>query len=282
MKMFLELLKDYGVQHIILGDDVDVKIGKDFSTSYCDDVRSAAFTAFGKSKLGEPVVLLINGAYLSSVYTVLTEAWFQKTNLIVVALYDSIYDVETNYLNRCTVANMKLYEKDYELFSSKIEESLNMIGPKVFNVVTTKMNVKENDYQKIIVELSKIMKKDDQLITYNSLASDSEYKFVFKNILPKYKYGTLSKYFAMMTELESKIILLCDDSCVKVDSNIFNSRYISKNLKIIILQKSDSFDVKEWISANHIQFIESKNLKNDIKDLYDSKEPTVLLVKDGE
>lgn len=282
MKLFWNLLKDHKVKQVVIGDINDVKLDKDFSFSHCDDVRSAAFNAFGKCKLGEPVVLLINGAYLSSVYTVLTEAWFQKANLIVVALYDSVYDIETNYLNRCTVSNMKLYEKDYELFSSKIEESLNIIGPKVFNIVTTKMNVKENDYYNIIAELSKVMRNEDQLITYNSLHTDKEYKFICKNILPKYKYGTLSRYFAMMTELPTKAILLCDDSCVKVDSNIFNSRYINNNLKIIILQKSNSFDIKEWVTANGIKFIESNNLKNDIKEFYGSTVSTVLLVKDGE
>lgn len=282
MKKFEELLKVFKSNELVVdGSILDNHKNTELIT-YCDDVRSAAFNAFGKSKLGESVVLLINGAYLPSVYTVLTEAWFQKANLIVVALYDSIYDIETNYLNRCTISNMKFYEKDYELFSSKIEDSLNMIGPKVFNIVTTKMNIKEIDYDKIVVELSKVMKKDDQLITYNSLVTDKEYKFECNNILPKYKYGILSKYFAMMTELQSKAILLCDDSCVKVDSNIFNSRYVNENLKIIILQKSKSFDVEEWISANNIKFIESKNLKSDIKDLYESKEPTVLLVKDGE
>ena len=88
-----EVMSLVNSRFIICGDNLNVgDLQGNLKT--IKDVRSAAFYAFGKSKVtNENVVLLINGDYLPNAYTVLTEAWFQKTNLIIIALYNSIYDV---------------------------------------------------------------------------------------------------------------------------------------------------------------------------------------------
>ena len=67
-----------------------------------EDARSAAFFAMGLSvKRKEPVTILLPGMYLPSIYTALTEAWFQKTELVVLAFYHRISEVNTAWSDRC-------------------------------------------------------------------------------------------------------------------------------------------------------------------------------------
>ena len=127
----INLLKEMDITKFVIGDRIDLKLELE-NCEKIDDVRSAAFYAFGESKIkNENVVLVIKGEYLPSVYTVFTEAWFQKTNLTVIALYNSIYDIETHYLDRCLVTNMKFFEKDFEQFKDRIKDSLKLLGPKL-------------------------------------------------------------------------------------------------------------------------------------------------------
>ena len=120
MNELFNYLKNNNIKKIIIGDKINVDINTDFEIINIDDVRSAAFYAFGESKiLNKNTVLIIDGHYLPNVYTVLTEAWFQKTNLTIISLFNSIYDVETNYLNRCSLANIKILENDIQQFKKK-------------------------------------------------------------------------------------------------------------------------------------------------------------------
>ena len=266
----LEIIKP---KSIIVGDKLNCDLKYD---KQIEDARSAAFYAFGESKItNENVVLMINGDYLPNVYTVLTEAWFQKTNLIVIALYNSIYEIETNYMNRCTVANLKLIDKDYNQFEEKIKKSLKLVGPKLINIVTDLKENQKNDYSNIIKELNKVKGKEDIIYTYNSKNEDGEI-----NIPSKYKYGVISKYLAYLEGKENKNILICDKSCVEVDSNIFNSREMNNNFKMIVLGNIKK--TEQWIKNNNIDYVESNNLKDDIEMLYQSKTAMVLVVKGDE
>lgn len=258
---------------IILGDDMDFDSR---FTKRIMDVRSAAFYAFGESKItNENVLLVIDGDYLPSVYTVLTEAWFQKTNLIVLALYDSIYDIETNYLNRCTVANIKFIDKDLNKFEDKINKALGFIGPKVINVVTKK-RTNEYDYSKILKALEKVLDKDDTVFTFSGTEYKSKYELV--NIPKKYKYGVISKYLARLEGKKNNNILLCTKDCIEIDSNIFNNREMNAKFKMIVV--GDILKSKNWIINNGIAYVEANNLKKDLEDLVVANVATVLIVKE--
>jgi len=260
---------------IILGDDID--FGKNY-TKRITDVRSAAFYAFGDSKAtNENVILVIDGDYLPSIYTVLTEAWFQKTNLIVLALYDSIYDIETNYLNRCTVVNMKLLDKDLDQFEDKIKKGLELVGPKLINVVTNK-KYKENDYTKVLKGLDKVLQKEDVVFVYNSLEFKSKYSLV--NVPKKYKYGVISKYLANLEGKDNNTILVATKDCLEIDSNILNNREMNNKFKMILI--GDVSKSKAWIENNNINYLESTNLKKDLEVLITLDIPTVLVVKEDE
>lgn len=68
------------------------------------DSRSAVFYAMGQAiKEKRTVGVFVPGAYLPSAYTALTEAWFQKANIIVVAFYDKVSEVKTTWADRCVL-----------------------------------------------------------------------------------------------------------------------------------------------------------------------------------
>ena len=242
------------------------------------DVRSAAFYTFGQSKMSNKnAVLIINGDYLPSVYTVLTEAWFQKSNFIVIALYKSIYDIETNYLDRCTVSNMTFFDKDFKQFENKIKKSLKLIGPKLFNIV---VDSKEEfvDYNNIFNELKKIVKQNDNVFLYNSNCEEKKLSCRINNIEEKYKYGLFSKYLGYIQPLKnSKAILVCPKECLEVDMNILNNRAMCSNFKVVVIGNIDS--LFKWIDANNIKTIGCKNIVQDIENLYKATEPTILNIK---
>lgn len=276
----INLLKENNVTRFVIGDEINLKLNVE-NCENIDDVRSAAFYAFGESKIkNENIALIINGEYLPSIYTVLTEAWFQKTNLVVIAVYNSIYDVETHYLDRCLVKNIKFFEKDFEQFKDSIKNSLNLLGPKLFNVVLERNEEKYN-YNNILEMLDRNIDEKFDVYVYNSYIDNSNYKNInCITVESKYKYGIISKYVAMITE-NNKKILVCDTNCLKVDSNIFNNRYINNSFKVIIINKEKNDNYKEWIASNNIKVIISKNLNTDVEEFLKSEVPSVLIVKEG-
>ena len=61
------------------------------SVAEYQDARSAAFFAMGMSiKQKDPITLLLPGEYLTNIYTAITEAWFQKAEVIVYAFYKKV------------------------------------------------------------------------------------------------------------------------------------------------------------------------------------------------
>ncbi|MBP3596057.1 MAG: hypothetical protein J6J60_01460 [Clostridia bacterium] len=277
----INLLKDNKVTRFVIGDEINFKLNIE-NCIKIDDVRSAAFYAFGESKIkNENVVLIVNGEYLPSVYTVLTEAWFQKTNLVVIALYNSIYDVETHYLDRCLVKNIKFIEKDFNQFKDGIEQSLKLIGPKLFNVVSERNEDKyKYNYNNVLEIVDKNLNDNFDVYLYNSdILNNNFKKLKCINIESKYKYGIISKYAAMITE-NNKKILVCDTNCLKVDSNIFNNRYINNSFKIILINKEENNNYQEWIASNDIKVITCVDLNSHVKEFLKSEVPTVLIVKE--
>lgn len=278
MESLEKILKYSNTDLIIYGDNtINDEIDK-YKCKTIKDVRSAAFYAFGQSKLiNKNVILIVNGEYLPSVYTTLTEAWFQKTNLIVIALYNSIYDIETNYLDRCTVSNITFIDKDFNQFEEKIKKSFKLIGPKLFNIVT-EIKQRKNNYDEILKIIRNYVQVNDEIYIYNSEEVDLPCKVC--NIELKYKYGIISKYLGYTLNLnENKSILICTKDCLEVDLNILNNKAMNKNFKVIV--KGNIESLKEWIETNNIKIINSKNLEEDIEELYKNiNGPVILNIKE--
>ena len=278
MECLKDILNYLNTDLIVCGDNIKQETMIENFKSI-NDIRSAAFYAFGQSKLANKnTVLIINGDYLSNVYTVLTEAWFQKTNLIVIALYRSIYDIETNYLDRCTVSNITFIDKDFIQFKEKIKKSLELIGPKLFNIVT-KIKQEKNDYSDILNIIRNYVQANDKIYIYNGLEVNLPCKV--NNLDLKYKYGIVSKYLGSTLNLNgNKAILICTNECLEIDLNVLNNKAMNENFKMIV--KGNIESLKKWIESNNIRLINCKNLKKDIEELYnkDNKQPTILNIKE--
>ena len=168
----------------------------------------------------------------------------------------------------------------YNNLKKKINDVLGKKGPKIINVILeNKYKENKNNYEEEINELKKYLTKDDEIICYNS--SSIPETINFKNIEPKYKYGIISKYCANITEITNQSILICDDSCVKIDSNIFNNRYLNNKFKMIVKTNDKNLNIKNWAEINNIKYIKNKDIKENIKKLYYAKEATILIIEGG-
>lgn len=276
MKCLKDIIQYLKPDSIIIGDELNVKLDVE-SVINISDVRSAGFYALGQSKItNENIVLVINGEFLPNLYTVLTEAWFQKTNLVVFAIYDSIYEIENHYLDRCLVSNIKFIDSDYGIFEEKIKNSVKLIGPKLFNIVTESIEPKKRKYGNIIEILDKYMDEEDDIFIFNMDTIST--KAALKIIPEKYKYGILSKYLAFTTLTTKRCVLLCNSECLEIDSNIFNSRYINNKFKLIIT--GDINKTKDWIETNKIEIRESKDVEKDIENMLNEDRPMILNIKE--
>lgn len=65
-------------------------------------------------------------------------------------------------------------------------------------------------------------------------------------------YGVLSRYVGM-TQAEDNIILIINETNLKVDLNILNTRYKSSRIKIILVG-DESLDITEWCQSNGINY----------------------------
>lgn len=218
-----------------------------------NDARSAAFYAMGLSmKEKQPVTLVVPGEYVSNVYTAITEAWFQKVNVVIVAVYGKVSDVQTQWIDRCVRLNVTASTEEDCTIKDFFEKAYTLKGPALLNYICGTKDEKKHDYTRIIHFLDDVYK---QKIEYWCYAPNGNYgRSNIHSIDSKYKYGIVSKYIGM-SATENAGILICDSDCVLVDVNIFRTRYANENMKIIILDDGKLQDnkVQGWIESNDWQ-----------------------------
>ena len=216
------------------------------SVAIYQDARSAAFFAMGMAiKDKKPVTLLTPGEYLANVYTAMTEAWFQKAEIVIYAFYDKVSDVKTSWADRCA-KTITIHIDEYESCADKIKSYYHKHGPLLINVVGVDLQKSRIDYSTIIETVSK-RDKEAKFLCYNSQNQSD----IDNNIKTEYKYGVLSKYVGM--SVAKKVgYLLCNTECVLVDVNIFRTRYANKNMKIVILDDGNlkNNQIDQWITSN--------------------------------
>lgn len=239
--------------------------------TYYEDARSAAFYAMGialKSK--ETVVLLVPGEFISNTYTAITEAWFQKANIIVVAIYDKISNVKTAWMDRCIINTLTAGINETEIIENFIFSNKGSNGPVLLNIVNDELPEKPKINYSILMPYL----KNVNIITFDAVKDG-----INTNIPYKYKYGVLSKYIGMSISKNCGV-LLCNAECVLVDLNVFRTRYANKNMKIVILDNGVliSKDFKIWLESNGwlCKFTDSPE---DINWLLHSDEQSVLIVE---
>ena len=284
MNEFNDLLEVINPKEVILGDNI--KITSIENATKINDIRSATFYAFGQSKiLNDNVVLIIDGKFISNTYTALTEAWFQRANVIIIALYNSFYEINNRYLDRCTLSNKIIFEKDLKNMKMKLKEDLRKNGPKIYNIIVDwKFVLEDNsiDYTNELINLKTILKDNDEVYLSNSNKAEFEDLKIF-NIDYKYRYGIISKYVGYLLEKKSsKQILICDEETFMLDSNVLNNRYMSPNFKIILKHNKEiNFEVKKWCEKNKIKYIEYSNNLDEYKNMYNSTDAIIMIIRGG-
>lgn len=215
------------------------------SVAMYQDAKSAAFFAMGMAiKKKEPVILLIPGEYLANVYTAMTEAWFQKAEIIIYAFYRNVSDINTSWADRCA-KTITIHIDEYETCEDKIKAYYHKHEPVLINIAGINLQQERVDYSTIISAISST-DKDAKFILYNSKNQSD-----MNNIKTKYKYGILSKYVGL--SVAKKVgYLLCDTECMLVDINIFRTRYANGNMKIAVLDDGKLKDnqIDQWITSN--------------------------------
>ena len=126
LKDVLNTLKNNGYNSIIFTQDIEESlqneekeyIEKEFLKVDIDDVRSATFFALGKENLHNNCIIIVNGEEIQNILTGITETWFQKLNVFVVALYSKYDDIKTDFLHRVMPNIIRIYDEDYRYYEN--------------------------------------------------------------------------------------------------------------------------------------------------------------------
>lgn len=290
LKNILNSLKENEYKNIIYTIDIESKIieddkefiNKNFSTDSIKDIRSATFYALGKENLHNNCILIVEGDNIQNILTGITETWFQKLNIVVVALYKRYDDIKTEFLCRVMPNIVKIYEDDYKEYEPLVIKAAQSFLP---SLITLKYNIAEKkfNYDNFINLLDQVLSENDEAFLYSIDKNLENCKFKIKNIDEKYKYCIISKYMGYILGKNKKILICMPAKFLLLDLNILNNRYIDKKFKIILfncneLEKETQFE--SWIHCNGIKTIETNKCdEKQIKEFWDLEEPTMLLVK---
>lgn len=248
-----ELLNALNINNVICEEGVSRILQNSYNFRNVKDVRSATFEALGLSKMiDDRVALLVDERYISSVYTGITEAWFQRTNILVVTFNGNLYQ-SLEYFDRCIVGKSMLFA------SSKIEALANTIrlhnGPFLLRTSINLDYDKPVDYSSVMGMINSAISENDTVFFYNPIDYSIDYKDNVRVIKPEHKYCVVSKYLGfILGRTDCKCILCIPESLLAYDSNIFNFRCIPNNFCIIIVADMSGLieSIGSWITSNNI------------------------------
>ena len=291
LKNILETLNKQGYKDLIYTFDIESSLNEEdkifindyFSKETINDSRSATFFSLGKENLHRKSIVIINGNELQNILTGITETWFQKLNIIVIALYEKYDDIKTDFIHRVIPNIVKIYEDNYKEYESLILKAAKSYSPTLITLKYELLDIKYN-YNNLIRSIEKILNSEEEVILYNMADSVENKKIIIKNIESKYKYCMVSKYMGYIIGKRKKTLLCMPAKLILLDLNILNNRYIDENFKIILFEynKIEEKLLENWIDYNKIKTISTNNLdENIINEFWNLKEPTVLLVKGG-
>lgn len=281
MNEIIQYLSGIGISDYVTSEKEIAERIEGFNTYHTHDARSAAFYAFGKAnRENKLVALIINGEYLPNVYTAVTEAWFQKTRLVIVAIYDKYSNIRCGYMDRCVINNIITEKKDINNVAAK---DLLVRGPVLLNIFGVSLSKGEFQYTELLKTLNAVADKGTEVFCYSS-NNDDYINLNIKSIDVKHKYGMLSKYWGYTIAAEKRAILCCSADCVALDMNIFNSRYTTENIKIIVVDREgiiNNNNIDTWIESNNItcRIINAVTI-DEIKSFYNEKCASILVIRE--
>ena len=289
LKTILNLYLNKNIKDVICTKDIlESIIDKDkeyiktnFNFEILNDLRSATFFANGEvNSNNKPVILIINGEYLANIYTGITEAWFQRSNINIISIFEKYDDIKIEYLRRCIPDILTIYEENIEEYKETIYKFITNNMPSLINIKYMLKSEEKVDYTNITNILDSIVKNKVDVFTYNS-ENKSKNNINIMNIERKYKYGVLSKYMGYVSAKKQKTLIILPYELLKIDLNIFNNRYINKNVKIIINKKKEQSNIKEWIKDNDIEILQTRNLdKNIFEKFWNLDKASALIIEE--
>lgn len=243
------------------------------------DARSSAFRAFGIAKQlpNSKTVLLMDGTAIESTYTALTEMFFQEIPLLVIAVFQKGEDFSLGYLERCCDVLNAVREDDAE-DGYQFEE--HRFKPTVLPVILNQKTERTVDYGYILDELDSLLSSDDIMFCYNPELK-KEYSYEIKAVSRRYKYGTLSKYMGYSLVNQKRCLLLITPDIIDIDINIFNNRYLSDKVKIIVFGTENYDEMKTWLESNgfEIRLADKKNFSRQADEMLNQAEgPSVIFI----
>lgn len=273
-----ELLNILKIDSVICEEYVSTVLEHPYNFRIVKDVRSATFEALGISKMKDDrVALIVDERYLSSIYTGITEAWFQRTNILIVTYNANLYQ-SLEYIDRCIVGKALLLDSSEVGILARVIKMKN--GPFFLRSSITLDNDNPIDYISINRVLNEVVTENDTVFYYNPIGKVMENKANVQTIKPEHKYCVISKYLGFILGRPAcKCILCIPETLLVYDSNVFNFRNIPNNFCIIIY--SDASGLMErfrpWIVSNNI----SLNVVNSNKFGLSGKKEIIYL-KNGE
>ena len=97
LKEVLDLFLEEKIKDIVCTEDIlnnldnqdKEYINANFDVQIFNDLRSATFFSNGEvNSNNKPVILLIKGEFLPNIYTGITEAWFQRSNINIISIFE--------------------------------------------------------------------------------------------------------------------------------------------------------------------------------------------------
>lgn len=220
------------------------------------DARSAAFYAMGAAvKTGQSVLLVIPGHDLVSTYTAITESWFQKANVIVVALFEKVSDVKTFWMDRCVLRAATFSADEQSAIEEMVASGCGLSGPVLINLTGFATKEKPINYSAVM----KALCAADPNVKMTAFFPENDDSQNVVAVPVRDKYGIISKYVGMSVAKDVGV-LLCPAQCVLLDINIFRTRYANGNMKIVLLDENgalDDLNVAQWICGNGWAYLES-------------------------
>ena len=289
LRKILNLLLEKQIKDVVCTEDILKSIdGQDkeyieanFNMQIFNDLRSATFFSNGEvNTSNKPIILIIKGEFLPNIYTGITEAWFQRSNINIISIFEKYDEIKVEYLERCIPDILTIYDDGIEEYKNTIYKFIDNNMPALINIKYTLKLEEKSDYTSIINMLDSIVKNTVDVFIYNS-KNESKNNINIMNIEPKYKYGILSKYMGYITAKEKKSLLIMPYELLKIDLNIFNNRYINENVKIIIYKGKEQNNIEEWIKDNKIEILKTEKIDEKIfKKFWDLNKASVLIVEE--
>ena len=266
-----EVLYVYGYEHIVITKD-DTRCVKGQHIYIVKDTRSAVFFALGMYKEGvKKIAVVFEEDFLSSAYTAITECWFQRIPILLVA-YNSVDSNGIDYLKRC-IDKINSVKKISELEETVV--GWNDIKSPALIRLQEYVEFKTFDYSSILDVF--IRKFKGKIFVYNA-----NQKLDIPNICymqASHMYGVLSKYVGY--NYHNPAILCIPEEYLSLDINVFNIRYIRKGFKVVVLGNTGIPSFFDWATNNKISIVETtqNNIQEHCDSFLNAECPTILYIK---